>query len=504
MCPPPGSAWPGWAAIAAASSASWSGAIRWPRSPAARSRRAGRDVRRAVPRHRLALGPPAWGTWWVWDGRLTSMLVLLFLYLGYIALAVRPSASAAARAGSPRSSGWSARSTSRSSIIRCCGGTRCTRARASRMRRLGDRARFLWPLPLTMLGFSLIFGGVVLMRMRAMLAEAKLEARLRAERRARMNPWPFVIAAYALAIARDAGAGRAGLAGDARGRGRRARRASATMTSSPSTSGWCWSSLALVALVGAVLLAMWALRRPGGLFLRAERHRRRQAAAPGRRCGSAGWSSRARSRRDADGVTIDFVVGDGKARVPVRFAASCPTCSAKAAGVVAEGALRRRRHLRRRQPPRQARRALHAARARDMTAEQKARRRWRKRMIAEARPCRAVARGRAGGAAAARWASAGLRAAAASSATLVARRSRSCRALLCAAARSARCCCCSRAPTCRSRWSPRTATSAKPFIYKLAGAWGNHEGSMLLWVTVLALAGAADRAARAAPARADA
>src|SRR5688572_31703736 len=32
--------------------------------------------------------------------------------------------------------------------------------------------------------------------------------------------------------------------------------------------------------------------------------------------------------------------------------------------------------------------------------------------------------------------------------------------------------------------------SAKPFVYKLAGAWGNHEGSMLLWVTVLALSGA--------------
>ena len=31
--------------------------------------------------------------------------------------------------------------------------------------------------------------------------------------------------------------------------------------------------------------------------------------------------------------------------------------------------------------------------------------------------------------------------------------------------------------------------SAKPFIFKLAGAWGNHEGSMLLWVTVMALAG---------------
>ena len=32
-------------------------------------------------------GRPTWGTWWEWDGRMTSMLVLLFLYLGYIALA---------------------------------------------------------------------------------------------------------------------------------------------------------------------------------------------------------------------------------------------------------------------------------------------------------------------------------------------------------------------------------------------------------------------------------
>jgi cytochrome c-type biogenesis protein CcmF len=31
--------------------------------------------------------------------------------------------------------------------------------------------------------------------------------------------------------------------------------------------------------------------------------------------------------------------------------------------------------------------------------------------------------------------------------------------------------------------------SAKPWLYKFAGAWGNHEGSMLLWVTVLAVAG---------------
>jgi len=32
-------------------------------------------------------GKPTWGTWWVWDARLTSELILLFLYVGYMALA---------------------------------------------------------------------------------------------------------------------------------------------------------------------------------------------------------------------------------------------------------------------------------------------------------------------------------------------------------------------------------------------------------------------------------
>lgn len=31
-------------------------------------------------------GKPMWGTWWVWDARLTSELILLFLYLGFMAL----------------------------------------------------------------------------------------------------------------------------------------------------------------------------------------------------------------------------------------------------------------------------------------------------------------------------------------------------------------------------------------------------------------------------------
>ena len=31
-------------------------------------------------------GKPTWGTWWVWDARITSMFILLLLYLGYMAI----------------------------------------------------------------------------------------------------------------------------------------------------------------------------------------------------------------------------------------------------------------------------------------------------------------------------------------------------------------------------------------------------------------------------------
>jgi len=45
-------------------------------------------------------GYPTWGTWWVWDARSTSMLILLFLYFGVIALqAAIANPSGAARAG---------------------------------------------------------------------------------------------------------------------------------------------------------------------------------------------------------------------------------------------------------------------------------------------------------------------------------------------------------------------------------------------------------------------
>lgn len=45
-------------------------------------------------------GKPMWGTWWIWDARLTSELLLLFLYLGYIALkSAIPNSNQAHQAG---------------------------------------------------------------------------------------------------------------------------------------------------------------------------------------------------------------------------------------------------------------------------------------------------------------------------------------------------------------------------------------------------------------------
>ena len=53
--------------------------------------RAAAPIGALLHRHRSVLtgsiwGKPMWGTWWVWDARLTSVLILFFLYLGYIAL----------------------------------------------------------------------------------------------------------------------------------------------------------------------------------------------------------------------------------------------------------------------------------------------------------------------------------------------------------------------------------------------------------------------------------
>jgi heme exporter protein C len=169
----------GWGAIAAASISQ----IVW-RHPLAAI--AGRAV--AVPGAVFAglclatgsiWGRPTWGTWWEWDGRLTSMLILFFLYLGYIALA----AAERERGGEGRMAAlfglvgainlpiihysvlwW--RTLHQGQSISISGGSSIA-------------PELLWPLPLTMIGFTALFAAVALMRMRTELARNKLEARLR-------------------------------------------------------------------------------------------------------------------------------------------------------------------------------------------------------------------------------------------------------------------------------------------------------------------------------------
>ncbi len=127
-------------------------------------------------------GRPAWGAWWVWDGRLTSMLVLLFLYFGYMALA-----SASEEQG--QASGSSGRV---AAIFGLVGAVNIPVIHYSVIWwnslhqppsiTMGSSAMapaFLVPLLASMAGFTLIFAGVVLMRMRAILANAQAEARLR-------------------------------------------------------------------------------------------------------------------------------------------------------------------------------------------------------------------------------------------------------------------------------------------------------------------------------------
>jgi len=123
-------------------------------------------------------GRPTWGTWWEWDGRMTSMLVLLFLYIGYVALAEAErerggGGGLAALFGLvgavnlpviPYSVLWW-RSLPPGQSIGVTGSS--------------IAGPILWPLFVSALGFTLLFAAVVLMRMRSALARQKVEARIR-------------------------------------------------------------------------------------------------------------------------------------------------------------------------------------------------------------------------------------------------------------------------------------------------------------------------------------
>ena len=123
-------------------------------------------------------GRPTWGTWWQWDGRMTSVLILLFLYIGYMALA----ASSEDRTSVSRATAiFGIVGAINIPIIKGSVEWWNTLHQGRSITMSGSKIapELLWPLFFTMVGFSLLFGAVVLMRMRATLAAATVEARMR-------------------------------------------------------------------------------------------------------------------------------------------------------------------------------------------------------------------------------------------------------------------------------------------------------------------------------------
>jgi heme exporter protein C len=112
-------------------------------------------------------GRPMWGTWWVWDGRLTSVFVLFLIYLGYMALqgAIDDEAKAARACAVLALVGainlpiihfsvqwWN--TLHQGSTILAAGGPKAS-------------AVYLWPLGLMALGYTVLFGALWLVRTRA-------------------------------------------------------------------------------------------------------------------------------------------------------------------------------------------------------------------------------------------------------------------------------------------------------------------------------------------------
>jgi len=96
--------------------------------------------------------------------------------------------------------------------------------------------------------------------------------------------------------------------------------------------------VAMVALIGAALLAIWALKDQASFFyvpseLAAVKPTPDQALRLG------GMVETGSLKTAADGVTITFIVGDGDARVPVRYRGIVPDLFEEGSGVVADGHL---------------------------------------------------------------------------------------------------------------------------------------------------------------------
>jgi heme exporter protein C len=119
-------------------------------------------------------GEPMWGTWWVWDARLTSVLVLFFLYLGYIVLwsAIEEPARAARAARILALVGAVNLPIIKFSVD--WWNTLHQPATVFRMDGPTMSAEMLTPLLIMGLAYNLLYVAILLMRMRAEIAERRL------------------------------------------------------------------------------------------------------------------------------------------------------------------------------------------------------------------------------------------------------------------------------------------------------------------------------------------
>jgi heme exporter protein C len=113
-----------------------------------------------------AWGKPMWGTWWIWDARLTSELILLFLYLGVIALhnAFEDKNLAGKAAGILTLVG-----VINIPVIKYSVDWWNTLHQGSTVSKLGKPAMSLemfWPFLVCFIGFSLLVGVIVSLRFR--------------------------------------------------------------------------------------------------------------------------------------------------------------------------------------------------------------------------------------------------------------------------------------------------------------------------------------------------
>ena len=99
-------------------------------------------------------------------------------------------------------------------------------------------------------------------------------------------------------------------------------------------------ALALAALIGAVLLAMWGLKDRAAYFYTPTDIATAQVA-PDTAIRLGGMVEKNSLTHDPDGLTIRFSVSDGKARLPVTYRGIVPDLFREGSGVVAEGRMAR-------------------------------------------------------------------------------------------------------------------------------------------------------------------